>query len=82
MKLALGADVQIGLKIFAKDDRAAGLAFDPQAFRTDAAFLGRRGLLDRSFLAFEPSHGESYQSSLEVCRQDMRLSVLPMRLTN
>src|SRR2546427_673464 len=56
MKLALGADVQIRFEVLAKDNRAAGLALDPQAFRAHTALFGRGGLFDRFFFALEPGH--------------------------
>src|SRR2546429_651181 len=46
MKLALRADVEGGFEVLAKDDRAAGLALDPQPFGTHTALFGRCGLLD------------------------------------
>src|SRR2546428_14163042 len=57
VELTLGADVQIGFEVLAKDDRAAGLAFDPKAFGAHAALFGRCRLLDRFFVALEPGHG-------------------------
>src|SRR3984893_1632805 len=66
MKLALGADQEIGLEVLAKDDRAAGFALDPQAFRAHAALFRRRGLIDRLFVALKPSHFRSSRSRFSV----------------
>src|SRR5712692_920872 len=57
VKLALGADEKIRFEILAEDDSAAGLALDPQAFGAHAALFGRGRLLNRFFVALEPSHG-------------------------
>src|SRR5713226_3312243 len=59
VKLALGADVQIGFEVLAENDGAARIALDPQAFGAHAALLGRSRLLDRFFVALEPGHFRS-----------------------
>ncbi len=56
MKIALGADLPVRLQIFLPNDRAAGIALNPQAFGADASLIRRRRLLDPFFLPFEPGH--------------------------
>src|SRR6266571_7964905 len=72
MELALGADVEIRFEVLAKDDGAAGLALDPQAFGADAALFGRRRLLDRFFVALEPGHEESRQLTVSKFKRKAR----------
>ena len=66
MKLALGADEEIGFEVLAKDNVAAGLALDPQAFGAHAALFGRGGLFDRFFVALEPGHGKVDSRKIKV----------------
>jgi len=50
---ALGADVEVGLKVLLPDDLAAALALDPKAFTANSALATRIQLL---LFALKPAH--------------------------